>query len=211
MRYLKNKLARARENVLRLSPSAEESNEFDKDSEFTDEKKEFDLSLEGDSSVDSPVVTTSKRKSRKTREPKTAAKQKPERGSTSAKNIVKNYGRALANFASSNLALPYLTVLYRNEESRIKDFRKFIAAKKKQARCIKGLRNLLIAQDDDTEAIASFKGVFKDLSVIFIKCFSVNWIFSGKLCDKITHLKYRFKILRRIRDPEHFTYLKGFS
>lgn len=215
MRYLKNKLQRAREIVTRLSPSQEGNNPSEQDSNFTEDFKDVEVSIEEESSMDSPLATiSSKRKSRKTREPresKSAMKQKPERGSTSAKNIVKNYGRALANFAASDLAVPYLTVLFKKDETRIKEFRKFIGAKKKQARCIKGLRNLLITQHEDPNMIVAFKKVFKDLSVTFIKYFSVNWIFSGKLCDKITHLKYRFKILRRIRNPEFFTYLKGFS
>ena len=163
-------------------------------------------------SVDS---SSSKTEAKKTRKKASSSKKstpaKPERGSTSAKNIVKNYGRALANFAASNLAVPYLNTLIEKEKVRVKDFRRFIASKKKRARCIAGLRNLLVVQDDDSEHVAAFKRIFKDVSVIFIKYFSVNWIFSGKLCDKITHLKYRFKILRRIRNPEHFTYLKGFS
>lgn len=214
MRYLKNKLARARDNVNRLSPSQEDNHPSEQDSNFTEDRKDVEVSIEEDSSMDSSIAISSKRKSRKTRETresKSALKQKPERGSTSAKNIVKNYGRALANFAASDLAVPYLMVLLHRDDARIKEFRKFIGTKKKQARCIKGLRNLLITQHEDPHMITTFKKVFKDLSVTFIKYFSVNWIFSGKLCDKITHLKYRFKILRRIRNPEHFTYLKGFS
>jgi hypothetical protein len=60
----------------------------------------------------------------------------------------------------------------------------------------------------DTEKEMEFKNILKKLGEIFIKNFSVNWIFSGKMTYKEAHLKFRFKMLRRIRNPELFTYLK---
>jgi len=208
MRHLKNKLAKARENALLHQRPEEEEDEVEETSEVSSDSKVTDSKL----SEDSSPVTMPTRGSKTSKKEKSAAKGgKMERGATSAKNIVKNYGRALANFAASNLALPYLTKLIDKENIRVKDFRRFIASKKKRARCIAGLRQLLVVEREDSEHIAAFKRIFKEVSVIFIKYFSVNWIFSGKLCDKMTHLKYRFKILRRIRSPEHFTYLKGFS
>jgi len=207
MRHLKNKLAKARENALLHQRPEEEEEEVEETSDLSEDSKGTDMKL----SEDSPTVSVPTRASKTTKKEKSAKSGKVERGATSAKNIVKNYGRALANFAASNLALPYLTKLIAQENIRVKDFRRFIASKKKRARCIAGLRQLLVVEREDSEHIAAFKRIFKEVSVIFIKYFSVNWIFSGKLCDKMTHLKYRFKILRRIRSPEHFTYLKGFS
>lgn len=132
------------------------------------------------------------------------------KGSTSAKNIIKNYGRALQNFAVSNMVLVYLTPLLQRERVSLKDFRRFFYSKKKQVRSIAGLRNLLLVLEEDDAQTAAFKKIFQEISIIFIKYFSVNWIFSGKLLNKIAHLKCRFKMLRRIKNPENFTYLKGF-
>jgi len=135
---------------------------------------------------------------------------KNSKGATSAKNIIKNYGRALQNFAISNMVMPYLAPLIQREQVLLKDFRKFFYSKKKQVRSIAGLRSLLLVSREDDNQTAAFKRIFKEISIIFIKFFSVNWIFSGKLLNKIAHLKCRFKMLRRIKNPENFTYLKGF-
>jgi len=143
-------------------------------------------------------------------EGKTTADGKTSKGATSAKNIIKNYGRALQNFAISNMVLPYLSPLIQKEQVLLKDFRKFFYSKKKQVRSIAGLRSLLLVSKEDDAQTAAFKRIFKEISIIFIKFFSVNWIFSGKLLNKIAHLKCRFKMLRRIKNPENFTYLKGF-
>ena len=142
--------------------------------------------------------------------PRSPSDSKAVKGSTSAKNIIKNYGRALQNFAVSNIVLPYLNPALEREEVSLKDFRKYFYSKKKQVRSIAGLRNLLLVSDEDDAQGASFKRIFQEISIIFIKYFSVNWIFSGKLLNKIAHLKCRFKMLRRIKSPENFTYLKGF-
>lgn len=141
---------------------------------------------------------------------KSSVDSKGAKGATSAKNIIKNYGRALHNFAISNMSLPYIGPLLDREKQNLKDFRKFFYSKKKQVRSIAGLRTLILVMPEDNLQIAAFKRVFQALSIIFIKFFSVNWIFSGKLFNKLAHLKCRFKMLRRIKSPENFTYLKGF-
>jgi len=58
---------------------------------------------------------------------------------------------------------------------------------------------------NDEEEIRNIKCLFKEMAEIFIKYFSVNWIFSGRLQYKKEHLKYRFNLLRRLRNPELFT------
>lgn len=136
---------------------------------------------------------------------------KPPKGSTSSKNIMKNYARALTNFAIMDLATPYLNDLLKGERISLKQFREFINQNKEKVNCIKNLRNLLLIDDGDDPELTSCKTVFQGISVVFIKYFSVNWVFSSRVSDKQTHLKYRFKILRRIRDPENFTYLEDFS
>ena len=55
------------------------------------------------------------------------------------------------------------------------------------------------------------KRVFKAIGIIFIRDFTVNWVYNSKIADKLTHLKYRFKMLRRVQNPEFFTYLEDFG
>lgn len=212
MRFLKQKLAKAQE---RLALSEKNQNECIK-------QESSPSTIEQVIKIETNTLVELSESSTKSFIPKRASKKmmskvespqsdKPLRGATSAKNIIKNYGRALANFAASDLALPYLTKLAAQEKIQAKDFRKFISSKKKQARCIKGLRDLLLISENDDQTTVAYKTIFSELCIIFMKFFSVNWIFGGKLCDKKIHLKYRFKILRRIQNPEFFTYLKGFA
>jgi len=130
----------------------------------------------------------------------------------SNKNIVKNYARAMINFALSVSAIPYLNRIIKDENTEINlnEFRMYMQEQKDDITSIRNLRKLLLTEEDDSEQIATFKRVFKAICVIFVKFFSVNWIYSSKIGDKLTHVKYRFKILRRVKNPENFTYLENF-
>ena len=130
---------------------------------------------------------------------------KPKQGS---KNIVKNYGRAMSSFAYSDIATPYLEPLAEEENVDAKGFQAWIQSHKENIDGIERLRNLLIPHKTDDETIVTYKRIFQKLSLIFLKFFCVNWIYSGKLTHKQVHLNFRFKMLRRIKDPENFTYLK---
>ncbi len=124
------------------------------------------------------------------------------------KNVVKNYGRAISSFALSNLALPYLDTILQRENLSLEQFTRYL----KQIRgSIDGLTHfrstLLIGREDD-DHIAASKRAFIAISEVFIKYFSVNWIYNSRIFHKEAHLKFRFKMLRRVQNPELFTYLK---
>ncbi len=129
---------------------------------------------------------------------------------SSSENIIKNYGRAMTNFALSSLALPYLKTILPKSGSNLSAFLSFIKKKKKSANCIKKIREMLPSRVNQDGPNIAEKMVFQELCVIFLKFFSVNWLFNSKIDNKGAHLGYRFKILRRVRDPDHFTYLKDF-
>ncbi len=131
--------------------------------------------------------------------------------SADSKNIVKNYGKALCAFASSKLARPYIeTVIAKKgyEGVNKQKFMEQMKEKKETTNSMESLRRLLMESSEDNEEDLMFKTIFKEVSIIFMKYFSVNWIYSGKLVHKNAHLKFRFKMLRRIKNPEYFTYLK---
>jgi len=141
--------------------------------------------------------------------------RKPRKHPTSpegnSKNIVKNYGKALCAFASSALAVPYLESIIAKHSYAfisIKAFMDYINEKKSNMNNIVSLRRLLVQENGDSRELMAYKHVFQQISIVFLKYFSVNWIFNGKIVQKKAHLKFRFKMLRRISDPEHFTYLK---
>jgi len=126
----------------------------------------------------------------------------------STKNIAKNYGKAIASFACSDLAMPYLESIIENESCTMAEFMDYIRRNKEMIQGIDSFRAMLLPREADTMKEAAFKRVFQSISETFIKSFSVNWICHGKMKDKIVYLKFRFKILRRIRNPKEFTYLK---
>jgi len=126
-----------------------------------------------------------------------------------AKNIVKNYGKAIATFACSNLAEPYLDEHLQEQGISLNDFISYATTAKKAIENIDSFRNVLLIKDQDSEKEVACKKVFQHIGEVFIKNFSANWIYNTKIVHKLTYLKYRFKMLRRLRNPEFFTYLKG--
>jgi len=141
-----------------------------------------------------------------------------------AKNIVTNFGKAIATFALSDLAQPYISFAIQNHinktnesysqtstavEVSSKDFIEFVKKAKNNINSIEGFRRLILVEAQDTQKEAVLKQVFKDIAETFIKNFSVNWIMHGRVTYKLQHLKFRNKMLRRIQNPESFTYLKG--
>jgi len=128
-----------------------------------------------------------------------------------SKNIIKNYGKILCSFAASKIAIPYLESYLTkkdNQDIKIQEFMDYIKNEKNSVNSMESLRRILIINDQDGRQMKVYKEMFKEISIIFLKYFAVNWIFNGKLLHKKAHLKFRFKMLRRIRAPEHFTYLK---
>ncbi len=127
------------------------------------------------------------------------------------KNIVKNYGKAICNFAASKLAMPYLEPFIVKERLNFEKFSEYILDKKGSIESIESFRILFIVTSEDSEQEASYKRILKEMGIIFIKYFSVNWIYSSKITHKEAHLKFRFKMIRRISNPELFTYLRPFG
>ncbi len=139
-----------------------------------------------------------------------ASKLKPVSESYRAtKNVVKNYGRAISAFALSNLALPYLEKILENEDLTIHQFTQYIKQIRGSIDGLTHFRSTILIDQNDSPHIVAIKRAFIAISEIFIKYFSVNWIFNSRIFHKEAHLKFRFKMLRRIQRPEFFTYLKG--
>ena len=124
---------------------------------------------------------------------------------------MKNYCRGIANFAVSQMAVSYLKPLLQKHHIELDAFRKFIRAKKSKINCIKQLREMLLISETEKREVAAMKTVFKEITIIFLKYFIPNWVYNSKITDKFAHLKYRFKILRRVKNPIYFTYLQEFN
>ena len=126
--------------------------------------------------------------------------------------IIRNYAKALCAFAHSSVAAPYLRkIIEKNFDGNyeITGFQKLMKQKKRKVGSIESLKALLLIQSDDTREASLYKKLFTEISVIFLKFFAVNWLFHGNVKHRIEHLKYRHKMLRRVQNPELFTFLKG--
>jgi hypothetical protein len=126
------------------------------------------------------------------------------------KNIVKNYARAIWNFIMSKSAEIHIKDLIEtnNYDTNPEKFSKFTVDNKNCYESITNFKRILTVGNTESPDIQMSKYIFKQLAEIFVKYFSVNWIFSGRLQHRQTHLNARFIILRRIRDPELLENLK---
>jgi len=144
---------------------------------------------------------------------KISKKQKPRGKATKVgkksarlKNIAKNYGKSCIKFAISELAQEYrLAVL---EKEKVAYFKEWVKVNGAKITNIANFRAMLVITERDNKDIALFKTGFKYISEIFIRDFSFNWIFhSSRINDVKGYLFARFKMLRRIQNPQKFTYI----
>jgi len=198
MPYLKNKVNSARQNNSSISRANAQKLQILDQTQPTSLKTKVEARKE-------PSKKDSKKSSQ------TVSKMKRDQSKPSSKNIVKNFGKAMCSFASSELSLPYLNRINVNWDVNLENFQEYIQKKRDLIDSIDSLRSLLLIMKNDDEVIVGYKKIFQEISIIFIKYFSVNWIFQGKMSHKQAHLKARFKMLRRIKSPQHFTYFKDFS
>jgi len=125
------------------------------------------------------------------------------------KNIAKNYGQAICSFILGEYSEEYLARECQAYSIPKDKFKEFVRDRRNVIRGPDGLRYLLqIDEQFDSQEEANMKKIFQYLGIVFIKCFSVNWIFDSKLSYKEIYLKFRFKVLRRFQNPENFTPLK---
>ncbi len=211
MRFLKNKIARATGRVPGLQPIDFKVESLSQPDALQSVKIEqgFVVKYEETNSIPTEAQTPS----RSARSPaETPARRKRE--SNVNKNIVKNYARAMVNFALSGIATAMVENLLAKEKPlnvNLRGFKKFMEEQKEEVTSIRRLRELLLPCDKDSSTLAAYKRVFKAIGMLFIRDFSVNWIYSSKVGDKLTHVKYRFKMMRRVQNPEFFTYIEGFT
>ena len=124
------------------------------------------------------------------------------------KNIVKNYGRAISAFALSDLAVPYLNSIIEKEGISLQQFTEYIQQIKGSIDGLTHFRSTILIENNDDSHLIANKRTLIAISEVFIKNFSVNWIYNSRVFHKKAHLKFRFKMLRRIQNPKLFTYLK---
>lgn len=122
------------------------------------------------------------------------------------KNIVKNYGKNSAIFALSPEGRQMIGDRFTEEEFH--QFKDFVLPRIPTLINIPNFREMLLPNINDGELIIKFKKIFQELSVHFINFYSFNWIFnSPRIKDIRGHIIMRNKMIRRVLDPLHFTYI----
>jgi len=117
------------------------------------------------------------------------------------KNMYKNYGRAICTFILSQAAQNYLELTTAEYYMDLHSFLSFVREKKRSLDGIHELRALLLPALEDNNMVIIYKKAFKKMAEIFIKYFSVNWIYHSKLEYKLDYIKFRYKMLRKIMNP----------
>ena len=200
---------------IRLIPSP---SDIESDDEYFQVKPEYIHVQKPFDTLDFSAMTpTSTRAGSKQLSEEAKSETRIEPGNLSAAKgtkIVRNYAKALCSFAASDMAIPYLKDMISKDfqgKADIAGFQKHMKDQKGKTASISSLRGLLMINKNDTEREKAYKQMFSQISILFLKFFAVNWIFSGKVKYRLEHLKYRQKMLRRVRNPEFFTYLKSSS
>jgi hypothetical protein len=198
MRILKRKVIAANHFAHDLKTSSE-VDDSDEEDEINSSERPSDLKIRCIQVDLETQPDTRKRKKRRS---------KARRPTLACKNIVKNYGRAIAHFAASSLAFPYLHGFLKESKVDYEEFVEYAKGLKDHIQTINTFREVLLIEENDSETEKCFKKLLQLAAEVFIKYFSVNWIFSGKLVYKLEYLKFRGKMLRRVQNPEAFTYIK---
>lgn len=55
-----------------------------------------------------------------------------------------------------------------------------------------------------------YASTMRKISLVFIKRYSWQYIFSSRITNYGIHIKYRQRMLEAIKNPEKFTYVKNF-
>ncbi len=114
------------------------------------------------------------------------------------KNMIINYGKAIFSFAMSDMAKKYIDQHFSNEKIDPTTFKDFLVEIKPRITGYNNFEAVFAVDEKDSEEIALYRRVLRILGVVFVKYFSVNWIFHGKVSHKMVYLKHRFSVLRRI-------------
>ena len=207
MRYLKNKILKAKEAYER-SLNTNSNVKIDSPTP-SDDLGRFNPLLESQFSTIFRQDLCNDNSQQKPKSTRHKSKLDAERVISSTKNISINYGKAISSFAISALALPYLQPTFDQGEVSLNDFILFMNHAKTKIGGISSLRSLLMINDKvDGVKTMMLKKTFKMIGEVFIKYFSVNWIIHGKVTHKLVYLKFRSKMLRRFENPELFTYVR---
>ncbi|CAD8084145.1 unnamed protein product [Paramecium primaurelia] len=116
------------------------------------------------------------------------------------KNITKNFSKAIISYILNEKEL--IQKFMSNEQ--YDSFIALLKNKKNQMTNIKQLRDLWV----DTGRNPEFNKVFRIISQYFLKSQAVPYVYNSRISNTAWHLKYRQNLLRALREPENFKFIK---
>lgn len=93
-------------------------------------------------------------------------------------------------------------VLDKTKAGTYKDFIEFMNQFKKEITTISDLRSLWVDNQ--------YESVIRTLSSIFLRKYSLHYIFNSRVCNYVSHIKYRQRFLEAIKAPNEFKHIKDF-
>ncbi|CAD8089415.1 unnamed protein product [Paramecium sonneborni] len=118
------------------------------------------------------------------------------------KNITKNFSKAIISYIIQNKDIGLKIMNYEQFE----EFVTILKDKKNQMTNIKQLRDLWVETNEMKSQ--QFNKAFRIFSEYFLKQQSVCYIYNSRIANTGWHLKYRYNLLRALREPENFKYIK---
>jgi len=113
--------------------------------------------------------------------------------------IIKCFGKKICQFIESNSATPYLDNLTQKENIELKDFNDYFIKAHEFFEENGNFYSLLATQMTDDHQMKSYKRITKQISQIFIKYHSLEWILTETGANKEIFLKCRLKMLNAVR------------
>lgn len=119
------------------------------------------------------------------------------------KNIPKNFGKAIVSFIEKQEKLT-MSILQRFPNL---DYAQFILEMRQRRRRINSIADLRALW---LEAENRFAEPTRILSLIFLKKHSLPYIFHSRVTNYEGHIKYRYRLMEALKDPQNFTSIKSF-
>ncbi|CAD8152300.1 unnamed protein product [Paramecium octaurelia] len=116
------------------------------------------------------------------------------------KNITKNFSKAIISYILNDEKLIQKFITSEQQDS----FINILKNKKNQMTNIKQLRDMWVDNGRNPE----FNKVFRIISQYFLKNQAVPYVYNSRISNTAWHLKYRQNLLRALREPENFKFIK---
>jgi hypothetical protein len=129
-----------------------------------------------------------------------ASQQGRPTGSNETKNIAKNYGKAIIAFMQRNKRL--FRAICRNTATPYQRIAEELPELKAALTTVMGFRRVWTSY--------KYAECMRMVSQVFLRKSALPYIFNSKVANVQTHLKYRARFLKALRNPAAFDHIKDY-